>query len=742
MRTGLRAALAAFLLTLALPALALAGSRSHSGPHGGPAQEPHHGGPKHGSPRHGKPPHHHGHHGKPRPALPPIDTSEAQNCDFIAAPDNTLCMLPFPDDYYTVRDGSSPTGRRIDFKTAGMPANVLGQHIDATPYNASDGFSQGATILVRVPGIETTADVRASGAVPIDHIGRYRRGNAPVVVIDAASGRRWPIWVEIDSLASDPSKAVLEIHPATNFAAGHRYIVALRNLRDAAGERIEAPAAFRYYRDEVPSKQPEVNAQRRRFEAIFKRLQRSGINRHGLYLAWDFTVASDLNNAGRALAMRNAAFAQLGDTNLADGVPQGASPSFQVTSVEEDPVPGEIARRVKGTFAVPCYLFPNCGPGGTMQLGPGGAPTQNGTWTANFDCIVPESAVSGPAGAGRLSLYGHGLFGRAAEVASAPQRALAQAHGIVTCATDEIGMAESDVPVAIAALQELSRFPALPDRLQQGLLDELYLGRAMISPSGFTTAPAFHQDGTAASPSALDTGALYYNGNSQGGIMGGALTALAPDFTRAALGVPAMNYSVLLPRSVDFDPFAGVLYPSYPDETARPLVLDLIQMLWDRGEPNGYAHRMTGNPLPGTPAHQVLMNVAFGDHQVTDYQADVEARTIGARAHRPVLYSGRWPDTDVLWGVPSIRRYPYAGSAIYYWDAGPIREDPANPGKQIGTEPPPYENVPNRSGEDPHGAPRATPAEQQLVSDFFAGAILAGDDCGGGPCFATGFSGP
>ncbi|HUC07989.1 MAG TPA: hypothetical protein VMR96_07850 [Solirubrobacterales bacterium] len=708
----MRAAFAAILVVLVMPAAALA----MPGWHG------------------------YGGHGKPQ--LPPIDTSEAANCDFIAEPDNTLCMLPFPDDYYTVPDGGSPTGRRIDFKTAGMPANVFGQHISADPYNASDGFSQGATILVKVPGIETVADVRASGATPINHIGRYRKGNAPVVVIDAASGKRWPIWVEIDSLAADPSKAVLEIHPATNFAAGHRYIVALRNLRNAAGEKIEAPAAFRYYRDQVRSKQPEIEARRGHFEAIFKRLQRSGISRRGLYLAWDFTVASDANNADRALAMRDDAFAQLGDTDLADGVPQGASPSFQVTSVEEDPFPGEIARRVKGTFEVPCYLFPNCGPGGTLQLGSDGAPTQNGIWIANFDCIVPESAASGPPQSGRLSLYGHGLFGRAAEVASSPQRSLAQAHNIVTCATDEIGMSESDVPVAIGALQELSRFPAIPDRLQQGLLDELYLGRAMLSPSGFTANAAFHQDGTAAGASALDTSALFYNGNSQGGIMGGALTALAPDFTRASLGVPAMNYSVLLPRSVDFDPFSQVLYPSYPDETARPLILDLIQMLWDRGEPNGYAHRMTDDPLPNTPAHQVLMNVAFGDHQVTIYQADVEARTIGARAHRPVLFRDRWPDTDVLWDVPAIRHYPYTGSAIYYWDSGPIREDPANPGSEIGTEPPPYENLPNRSGQDPHGAPRATPAEQQLVSDFFAGAIPKSDNCGGGPCFAIGFGGP
>ena len=136
---------------------------------------------------------------KHKPQLPPVDTSRAGVCDFIAQPHSTLCMLPFPNDYFTRRDPSSPTGRRIDFETAGMPTNVLGQPIQAAPYNASDGFSQGATILLKVPGIETTADVRATGAAPIEHIGRYRRGNAPVVVIDAESGERWPIWVEIDS---------------------------------------------------------------------------------------------------------------------------------------------------------------------------------------------------------------------------------------------------------------------------------------------------------------------------------------------------------------------------------------------------------------------------------------------------------------------------------------------------------------------------------------------------------------
>jgi len=720
MRNCFKAALATTIIALVIPGFALASPHSQ------------------GTPAHSLHP-----LNKAKPGdLPPIDLSEAANCDFIAEPHNTLCMLPFPDDYYTRPDPTSPTGRRVAFQTEGMPANALGTHISAAPYNASDGFSQGAVILLKVPGIDSVADVRATGAAPIERIRRYRRPGASVAVLDTVTGKRWPIWVEIDSNATDPSKAALEIHPAVNFAAGHRYIVALRNLTNAAGEQIEAPAAFRYYRDRVPSKQPAIEERRKHFRDIFKQLKKAGIDRYDLYLAWDFTVASDENNAGRALAMRNAAFAQIGDTNLADLVPQGVSPNFQVTSVESDPNPGQIARRVKGTFEVPCYLFPNCGPGGTMQLGAEGSPLQNGTWTANFDCIVPASVATGRGGAGRPTLYGHGLFGRAAEVASSTQRTLAQNHELVMCATDEIGMSATDVPVAVSALQELSRFPAIPDRLQQGLLDELYLGRAMISPSGLTTSPAFHQDGTLDSPPALDTSRLYYDGNSQGGIMGGALTAVAPDFTRASLGVPAMNYSVLLPRSVDFDQFKPVFYPSYPNETARPLILDLIQMLWDRGEPNGYAHRMTDDPLPNTPAHQVLMNVAFGDHQVTIYQADVEARTIGAAAHRPVLYPGRWPNTNVLWRVPPIVSYPYTGSAIYYWDAGPVREEPPGSGTIVGTEPPPYENVPNRSGQDPHGAPRATPAEQQLVSDFFAGAILESDNCGGGPCFAVGFSGP
>ena len=67
-----------------------------------------------------------------------------------------------------------------------------------------------------------------------------------------------------------------------------------------------------------------------------KRARPQRIERKDLYLAWDFTVASAENLAGRALSMRDDAFAQLGDTDLADGVIQGAPPAFTIDQVTDE----------------------------------------------------------------------------------------------------------------------------------------------------------------------------------------------------------------------------------------------------------------------------------------------------------------------------------------------------------------------------------------------------------------------
>jgi hypothetical protein len=279
-------------------------------------------------------------------------------------------------------------------------------------------------------------------------------------------------------------------------------------------------------------------------------------------------------------------------------------------------------------------------------------------------------------------------------------------------------MSSEDISNTVNILGDLSRFPQLAHPTQQGMLAFLFLARLLVSPTGFGADPAFRANGRAL----IDPAAVFYDGNSQGGIMGGAVVAVSTDIRRGALGVPGMNYSTLLERSVDFDPFRGVFEPNYPDRVDRVLSLGLIQMLWDRGEANGYAAHMTDVPLPNTPEHDVLLQVALGDHQVAPVTAEVEARTIGAAGHRPAYGPGRTRDVEELWGIPSLG-YPSDGSAIVVFDSGAVV--------------PPVENLPPREGEDPHSDPRADVQANVQKSEFLKVDGRVVDVCNAAPCTAV-----
>ena len=84
--------------------------------------------------------------------LAAVDLSEADSCDFIAKPKEGMCMLPFPNDYYTVDDPSSPTGKRINFSNE-RHAEERSEHADRPDQvrSDSDGFSHGQGIVVRDP---------------------------------------------------------------------------------------------------------------------------------------------------------------------------------------------------------------------------------------------------------------------------------------------------------------------------------------------------------------------------------------------------------------------------------------------------------------------------------------------------------------------------------------------------------------------------------------------------------------
>jgi len=652
-----------------------------------------------------------------------LPVAGAAACDPL---DPSACLYPWPNDHFTRADPTSPTGKRLGLHDDWMPRNRFGKPVSAAPYNWNDGFSPGNMIVTKVPGLDTPEAFRRTGAVPITDIERTYDADQPIVVLNARTLERHLIWSELDANPADPRDVTLIIRPAVNLQEGERYIVALRNLKDARGPTLKPQPAFKALRDRRPD--PQIEARRPHFEQLFTTLGQAGIKRQDLYLAWDFTVASREGLSGRALKIRNEAFSELGDDDLADGVPAGSEPIFTANPDIPDEAPEEAVAldgrrdlgdsiRISGNVQVPCFLnAPGCPPGSEFALGPDGLPQRipGNTALANVVCVIPKTPPPGPL---RPSLYGHGLLGSAIEVTGGNVRAMANEHGFVFCATDWTGMSTPDVPNVLALLQDLSRFPTLADRGQQGFVNFMYAGRWMLKRDWGDVD--------------VDRSHLYYDGNSQGGIMGGALTALAPDFTRAVLGVPGMNYSTLLRRSVDFDTYAhgdvaGTgdtplgLYEAYPNELERPLLLSLIQLLWDRAEANGYALHMTGDPLPGTPAHEVLMHEAFADHQVANITTEVEARTIGASVRWPALAPGRHTDVNPYFGIPQVSTYPFDGSALVVWDTG----IPA----------PPTTNTPPRAGQDPHSAPRNSPKARRQKSAFLQpdGALI--DVCDGLPC--------
>ena len=306
-------------------------------------------------------------------------------------------------------------------------------------------------------------------------------------MINARTRKRHLVYAELDANAKRASDRMLLIHPGENFDEGERYIVALRGLRTAAGKRIKASKGFRALkRGAGPQRLRE------RYRGIFRTLRRAGVAKGNLTLAWDFTVASERGLTARMLHIRNDAFAQLGDRNLADGRIEGTAPQFTVTNVVDNPDP-RILRHISGTFTVPCYLnapgLPARRDASTTRAGrrtrcPRSGPATRRPRSSSARSRSPRSRrPRGP----RSTATGCSAARRRSTRTNI--RDMSQEHDFAFCATAWSGMSTEDVPNAVKLLGDLSGFPSLADRNQQGFLNQLYLGRLLIHPQGLTPHP-------------------------------------------------------------------------------------------------------------------------------------------------------------------------------------------------------------------------------------------------------------
>lgn len=611
---------------------------------------------------------------------------EASDCDPLQP---ALCALPWPSSQYLQPNDDRDTGFELVFGDTTLPASARDVHVDPTPYRRMDGYGVGVSLIVLFPNVDSA---------PLPDESQIADSLSPTASIlffeDGPDGLvRIPYFVDADRREADPTRRVLLVRPAVLLRENTRYVAAFRDLQDLDGLPIAPSRAFAALVAGEGDQHPGLADRVDRFEAMFTDLEAAGVPRAQLTLAWDFQTASHRALHGELLQMRDAALETVGELG-----PQITFNQIVERSPDEDP---EIAFDIQGTVRVPHFMRES-GPfllqmGWEINRDEADAPAQNGWRDAPFWLRIPRRALSGePMG---LLEYGHGLNGTGAQVLSGHMARLANREGLLIFAGNMVGMSSEDVRGIVRILTDLSWFPWIADRLHQGLLDYLLLARAMKGQ--LAQMPWIIEHGIQ-----IDPEQLYYTGDSQGGIFGGTYMALSTDTVRGVLGVPGQNYSTMLTRSVDFDPFMAALSASYRGTAEQAVLLSALQVLWDRTDPVSHYRHLSEGPHENTPPHRIIAAMAKGDYQVPLITLEIVARSqIGV-----ALAEGY----DAERSVPLVDEtaYPIDGSAIVNWPFG-------NPWPALGNLPPTQDEI-----GDPHGKPRKQRAYQDQMMHFFRTGVV------------------
>lgn len=655
-----------------------------------------------------------------------FETVELPNSDVCETLNAVECLLPYPSDRFRREQGGA---FQLAFPDVGMPVQN-GTPLPSAIFEVRDGFNPTAQILAHFP---QHVDLEASGAARL--LAEPNRSTdltslssqSPTLLLRESKhiwkSERVLHWLENDARVDepeildagvDPTRRVLFLRPGQALASGQTYAVAFRNLVDTDGNPVEAEPVFAALRDHRPTTIPAVEARRSDFEKLFFRLWLNGVRRDELVLAWEFTTASDENLTGQMLSMRDQSLAWLAAQD------QAAAPTFTVDHVDEFDcsVEGErIWRNVTGTYQVPLFLDKNPGlaPGFLVVGADGFTPEWTTTTSPSYGIAIPCEALDGPL---PPVVVGHGLFGDGPSFAQDVNRLLTDADdefGLdaspsITGGTHWRGMSDLDFPgyIGLSVALNLKDFPTLPDRLRQGMLNQIVLAEMMRqgafnADAAFQAPPADGGHGVFAPSDHYD-----YFGISLGGIMGTFFAAVAPNVRNANVDVPAINFSLMLQRAAPFLVFQLLLDSSVGvDPMTQILGLGLLEELWTTGEPSGYATHVTSNRLPGSgPPPNVLMTMAFLDHQVSNQATEIAARTLGL----PSL------EGSLLAGLPLIPDLPGPlSSAFVVYDTGSLMiGDPDS-------EPfiPPLANLTVKDGIcDPHARRVQIPASLRQLTHF------------------------
>ncbi len=582
-------------------------------------------------------------------------------------------MLPFPSDAWRVN------GKILLSETALPHMTDNGPAIDMFAQHPTDGASVLPQIALRIPGGVTPTDLvpfplQTSPMLSLDD--SLLPANK-TLILDAETGKFVVHFAEIDPRPTVPDDRALVLRPLVRLQNNHRYIVALRaSMRHVDGSAIAAPAHFLALRDEPATALPD----RQHYEAdIFPQLDKAGVARKDLMLAWDFTTESEPLASGDLLAVREKGLAAMAALPVA----------VTILSVEND-VDANTARRIEGLLTVPLFLD-KADPGGLL-FRKDGQIQQNGTAQVPFTVVIPPSVLK-QAKPARVVQFGHGFFMTRHEMSDggAFEPKFANENGIILIAVDWWGMSTPDVGELVEKIAtDMGNAMGFVDRVHQGMLNQLAVGEALHG--ALADVPALQgKDGKPL----FDANQLYFYGISLGHILGTTFVSLSPRIDRAVFGSGGVGFGLMMSRANPFDSFLQIIDGSIGDALGTLKATLLMQTVLDRIDPATYLPHLLTDTFPGSPKQRhILQHTGICDTQVPNIASHVMARSLGL----PLLS----PTARVVWGL--TQKPAPLDSAIVEFDFHQALPD--------------LLPVPVKDGNMVHGAVRELTASKSQVNQF------------------------
>lgn len=523
-------------------------------------------------------------------------------------------LTTFPDDFYTVIDGSTPTALRVrldEHNAPWLPDLPGGYDAVFADLNTLDGWGTSAGIMLRFsapPGELPSGESASvsSDALMLLDLGQTPAKRVPFEVRTTDEGTSAILWPMVPLRPGQPHAVVLTRRHVTPSGSCVSPSPALRLL--LAGPDYDRVRGLDVSSEACPPAWGGLDCDAglyRRLRARYTQaLAAARVKADEVSAAVVFTTQSVTDESLLvAEDIRSRTFAWKGPPECTDHA------LYRVCNAAF--VSGDYRR--EGVIA---------------------STTPVATWELPVRLWLPRDTP----GPWPVMVFGHGLSGDRGQAAELAQYAAPE--GIATVAID--AMVHGGHPTAkgdgLAAVMNFFGIDAkraglaalvLRDNWRQSTYDKLQLLRLLKS------APDFDGDGTVD----LDVSRLAYYGVSLGGIMGSELLALTDDIGLAILSVPGGRVGSIISDSTMFGLVIEGMRPPGTADGDVDRFFPVLQTLIDRGDASSWAPYVLDRRLVSgsTPPH-LLFKMVVGDEVVPNVCNVSLARAMGVPQATPPIF--------------------------------------------------------------------------------------------------------